>query len=76
MYWIAKGKSWIGWILFLLASAAVLYLTYRVAVWYNDAAQAIQELLDTIWANMQTLQTITERTQNIGQNIQSAADSV
>ncbi len=72
---IWQGKRFVR-ILFILISAAVVYMTYYVADWYMFVAAKIQAVLDTIWENIQTLQNITAKTAAIKDGIVDTATNV
>lgn len=75
LYWLT-GKSTMMWkIWFVVMSAVTFYVVWVVAWWYQVSYEAIAAFFDMIWANIQTLQKITETTGAIKDSVVEWAQS-
>jgi len=76
LYWLTWKTTIIGKILFVLMTLVILYMTWTVAGWYRASVEAVNWFFEMIWANLQTLNNITEKAGAFKDTVVDTASSV
>lgn len=76
LYRLTGRGVWLGRIMFVVMSVIVVYMTRSVAWIYRASVEAINDFFAMIWANLQTLNTITEKAWALKDGVVNTATNV